>query len=189
MPRSDPAAILRKQSIFASHCYTQLMATKKNKKTSYLLFNFYIFLGALQAVIILAWVLALGVWLPSLSDTTAVGASLVLGLAFPLILMFTCVLAVITLVGLSIFMFRHKPKDAKRDLGFAVLAISLIPMGFGVFMVYQQTVVIPANLQRLEQEIKERERERTEQELREVQSIEENRRYLEYQGQEINSSQ
>lgn len=135
------------------------MATKTNKKSSSFLFNFYVFLGALQAATIIFWVLALFVWLPGLSDTTAVGANLVLGLTFPLSLLATCVLAVVTLVGLSVYMFRQKLQGKKRTLGFIVLAISLIPVGFGLYMTYQQTVVMPAERQRFEREREERELE------------------------------
>ena len=155
------------------------MTTKKNINTSSFLFNFYIFLGAFQAAIIIFWILALYVWLPQQQDSTAVGANLILGLLFPLFLVFTCLVAITALIGLSIYLVRHKPKGKKRILSVITLAISLIPVGLGIFMTYHLTVVYPAESQRLEQEREESERKAIEQELKDAQLVEEIRQLRE----------
>lgn len=150
------------------------MAKKPQKKQSSLLFNFYIVLGALQAIIILFWAWAL-IWLSQQQGDTAPGAGLVLALVYPLFLATTCVLAVVDLTGLMIYLLRHKPAGKRRILAFVVIAISLIPIGFGLFLTYHRTVIAPAERQMYEQERREQERKASDEERELERLIELNR--------------
>lgn len=148
------------------------MINKTKNKNSSLLFNFYMILGMLQAAIIVLWAFAL-IWLSQQEGDTAMGAGLVLALVYPLFLAIACVFALIAVIGLSIYMLRRKPQGKRRMWSLVVMAISLIPIGFGLFLTYHTTVVYPAERQRLEQEQLDAEQKATQEELELERQIEE----------------
>lgn len=93
------------------------------------LLNFYHFLGVVQAVIIVFGAGAM-LYLRQLDGDAAVGANLVFGLLFSLLALISLALALIVLIGLPVYLNKHRLQHTWQKRSTLTLIISIVVLSF-----------------------------------------------------------
>lgn len=94
-------------------------AKKSSKNQPDKLLALYLYLGRVQFLFIVLYLLVL-LWVGNLEGDSAVGASLILGVVFWVLMPIFCILSLVTFVGVPLYILDYKPRA--RLLGWSLLA-------------------------------------------------------------------